>query len=83
MITDSTYLKNGITLWIANWEKNGWKTASNSSVKNSDLWKKLIDLVRFHNVNWIWQKAHVGHDLNEKADALANIAIKDLKNRQN
>lgn len=79
LITDSTYLKNGITTWIKNWEKNGWRTSSNSAVKNADLWKRLLELTRFHNVNWIWQKAHVGHELNERADALANIAIEKLR----
>lgn len=82
LITDSTYLKNGITLWIENWEKNGWRTSSKSPVKNCDLWKRLTNIVRFHNVNWIWQKAHVGHELNERADELANIAIKALKEQK-
>jgi len=81
LITDSTYLKNGITSWIKNWEKNGWRTSSKSPVKNADLWKKLLELARFHDVNWIWQKAHVGHELNERADELANIAIKNLRER--
>lgn len=78
-IVDSMYLKNGITLWVKNWERNGWKTSSGGSVKNVELWKELIDLSKLHEIEWIWQKSHVGNELNERADELANIGISKIK----
>ena len=71
IITDSKYVKNGITSWIFNWKKNNWKTASKKDVKNKDLWQKLDIALDKHNVTWEWVKAHNGHPENERCDALA------------
>ena len=80
LTTDSKYVKNGITTWIHNWKKNGWKTASKKSVKNKELWILLDEECRKHKITWEWIKGHSGHELNERADLLANLAIdnKDL-----
>lgn len=69
--TDSEYLKNGITQWIHGWKRNGWKTSDRKPVKNADLWQKLDALSRSHKVEWRWVRGHAGHDINERADALA------------
>jgi ribonuclease HI len=74
--TDSIYLKNGITTWIKNWEKNGWKNANKKPVKNKDLWVTLNELSKEHVVNWKWVKAHAGNKYNEIADKLATEAIR-------
>jgi ribonuclease HI len=76
--TDSQYVKNGITQWIHNWKRNGWKTAAKKPVKNDDLWKRLDQAVARHDVSWHWVKGHAGHAENERADALANRGIDDL-----
>ena len=73
--TDSKYVKNGITSWIHNWKKNGWKTAAKKPVKNKQLWIELDHLIQKHNVSWKWVKGHSGHIENERADELANEAI--------
>ncbi|MAR15262.1 MAG: ribonuclease HI [Candidatus Marinimicrobia bacterium] len=73
--TDSNYVKDGITKWIHNWKKNGWKTANKKPVKNKELWLELDDLVMQHKINWKWIKGHSGHPENERADQLANQAI--------
>jgi ribonuclease HI len=73
--TDSTYLKNGITTWIKNWEKNGWKSVNKKSVKNKDLWVKLNKLSKEQIIDWKWVKAHAGNKYNEIADGLATKAI--------
>lgn len=73
--TDSNYVKNGITDWINNWKKNGWKTAKKQPVKNKDLWVSLDKLVAKHSITWKWIKGHSGHPENERADQLANEAI--------
>ena len=73
--TDSTYLKNGITTWIKNWEKNGWKSANKKPVKNKDLWLKLSKLTEKKSIVWRWIKAHAGNKFNELADKLATEAI--------
>ena len=73
--TDSNYVKDGITKWIHNWKKNGWKTANKKAVKNKNLWLELDNLVNQHQINWQWIKGHSGHPDNEKADQLANDAI--------
>lgn len=70
--TDSTYVKDGITKWISNWKRNGWKTAAKKPVKNKDLWLRLDDAIQEHQVTWKWVKGHAGHAGNEKADELAN-----------
>ena len=72
--TDSIYLKDGITIWIKNWEKNNWKTADKKNVKNVDLWKKLKDLIKSTEVDWNWVKGHSEDPMNELADQLAKKA---------
>lgn len=81
LYTDSVYVKNGITQWLKNWKKNGWKTASRKPVKNSDLWQTLDRVQQRHDVEWLWVKGHAGHSGNEKADQLANRAIDELLGR--
>lgn len=73
--TDSQYLKQGITDWINNWKKRGWRTAGGKPVKNSDLWKWLDRLQDIHDIEWRWVKGHAGHEENELADSLARTAI--------
>ncbi len=73
--TDSMYVKNGITIWISNWIKNGWKTSSKKDVKNTDLWKRLLSINDFHTIEWKWVKGHSGDEGNEIADRLATNAI--------
>ena len=72
--TDSKYVKDGITIWINNWEKNDWKTASKKNVKNIDLWKKLRKLIKSKRIKWIWVKGHSNNQMNELADKLAKEA---------
>ena len=71
IFTDSNYVKDGITKWIKNWEKNNWKTSNKKPVKNQELWKKLDKLVKFHNVRWEWIKGHSTNIYNNLADELA------------
>lgn len=78
LTTDSQYLRQGITQWIINWKKRGWKTANKKPVKNVDLWKKLDYLSQQHQVTWNWVKGHSGHAENERADELANKGIATL-----
>lgn len=77
--TDSQYVKNGITQWIHNWKRNGWRTAAKKPVKNDDLWRELDFAVRRHDVAWHWVKGHSGHAENERADQLANLGIENLE----
>jgi len=70
--TDSTYVKDGITQWIFNWQKNGWRTANKKPVKNADLWQELLAASEPHDLEWAWVKGHSGHPENERADELAN-----------
>ncbi|MGD1925612.1 MAG: ribonuclease HI [Paracoccaceae bacterium] len=79
IITDSTYVRDGITKWIHGWKRNGWKTAAKKPVKNDDLWKSLDALCSGHGVTWNWVKGHAGTDGNERADQLATQEIKDRK----
>ena len=72
--TDSTYVKEGITVWINNWEKNNWKTADKKNVKNVDLWKKLKELVKSSQIEWCWVKGHSNNPMNDLADKLAKKA---------
>ena len=76
--TDSKYVKNGITEWIINWKKNGWKNASKKPVKNSELWIELDQMTNHHEVSWFWVKGHSNHRENDIADALANKGINEL-----
>ena len=78
LTTDSKYLRDGITLWIHGWKKNGWKTAARKPVKNVDLWKRLEDAMERHEIEWHWVRGHTGHRENERADALARRAIAEL-----
>ncbi|MES2895255.1 MAG: ribonuclease HI [Pseudomonadota bacterium] len=75
--TDSTYVMKGISEWIHAWKKRGWKTADKKPVKNDDLWKRLDSARQRHDVAWRWVKGHNGHELNERADALARQGLKD------
>jgi len=72
--TDSTYVKEGITIWINNWEKNNWKTADKKNVKNTDLWKKLKELAKSNTIEWNWIKGHSDDQMNNLADELAKKA---------
>lgn len=75
LTTDSKYVQEGITKWIYNWKKNGWKTANKKEVKNKELWIELDQISSKHSIDWRWIKGHSGHPENERADELANIAI--------
>lgn len=71
LYTDSNYLRGGITSWIKNWKKNGWRTSDKKPVQNTELWHRLEEAEARHTVRWHWVKGHVGHDDNERADELA------------
>ena len=77
IFTDSTYVRDGITIWIKKWEKNEWKTASKKPVKNKELWKKLKNLSSKHSIKWIWVKGHAQNKYNNLVDELAQEAIKN------
>ncbi|PRY76049.1 ribonuclease HI [Yoonia maritima] len=79
IVTDSSYVKDGITGWIHGWKKRGWKTASNKPVKNEDLWRRLDAAVQTHDVTWEWVKGHAGHPENERADELARAGMAPFK----
>jgi ribonuclease HI len=79
VVTDSVYVKDGITMWIFGWKKNGWKTAANKPVKNEELWKRLDAATVRHDVTWEWVKGHVGHPENERADELARAGMAPYK----
>ena len=81
LTTDSTYVKDGITKWIFNWKKNGWRSAAKQPVKNVDLWQRLDEAVAGHDVNWRWVKGHAGHSENERADNLARAAAEEVRHR--
>lgn len=76
--TDSKYVLQGITEWMVNWKKRGWKTAANKPVKNEDLWRRLDQSIQRHSIEWIWVKGHSGDPGNETADSLANQGIRQL-----
>jgi ribonuclease HI len=78
LTTDSQYVKKGITEWIGNWKKRGWKTADKKPVKNVDLWQRLDAALQPHQVEWHWVRGHTGHPENERADQLANRGIDEL-----
>lgn len=77
--TDSTYVQQGISLWIHNWKKRGWRTSDKKPVKNVDLWQQLDDLAQKHDIEWLWVRGHSGHDGNERADELANRGVESVK----
>ena len=77
--TDSTYLKDGITKWIHAWKAKGWKTADKKPVKNVDLWQRLEAAAAPHEVSWHWVRGHSGHVENERADEIARLAIKQMR----
>ncbi|WP_309629549.1 ribonuclease HI [Brevundimonas sp.] len=77
--TDSKYVMDGITGWIHGWKARGWKTADKKPVKNDDLWKRLDVARTRHDVSWHWVKGHAGHELNERADQLANLGIERMR----
>jgi ribonuclease HI len=79
LTTDSQYLRQGITCWLPNWKRRGWKTAKRQPVKNIDLWQRLDQAAAQHQVKWLWVKGHRGHMENERADALAREAISRLE----
>jgi ribonuclease HI len=79
LYTDSKYVLQGITEWMPNWKKRGWKTSANQAVKNEDLWRRLEVAIQRHSIEWIWVKGHAGEAGNERADELANQGIVTLK----
>ncbi|MCE6959903.1 ribonuclease HI [Cereibacter sphaeroides] len=81
IVTDSAYVKNGVTTWIHGWKKNGWKTADRKPVKNADLWERLDAAQKRHKVTWRWIKGHAGHAENERADELARAGMAPFKSR--
>jgi len=76
---DSQYVKNGIQTWIHGWKKNGWKTADKKPVKNVDLWQRLDEATKKHQIDWQWVKGHAGHAGNERVDDLANRGVASLR----
>jgi ribonuclease HI len=79
VITDSAYVKGGITEWIPGWKRRGWKTSTNKPVKNEDLWRRLDAAAAQHRVAWQWVKGHAGHPENERADELARAGMAPFK----
>jgi ribonuclease HI len=77
VVTDSEYVKNGITTWIHGWKRNGWKTASKKPVVNQDLWMELDDLASRHKIRWTWTKGHADHEDNNRCDELATQAARE------
>lgn len=76
--TDSQYLRRGITVWLHDWKRRGWKTSDRKPVKNADLWRRLDEVVARHQVQWHWIKGHAGHPDNERADRLANRGLDEI-----
>lgn len=79
LVTDSTYLRDGITKWIHGWKRNGWKTAAKKPVRNADLWQRLEAAEARHQVRWEWTKGHAGHEENERADELARAEVRRIR----
>lgn len=79
VVTDSAYVKNGVTSWIHGWKRNGWRTSNKKPVKNVDLWQRLDAAQARHSVTWEWVKGHAGHPENEKADELARAGMAPFK----
>ncbi len=81
VVTDSVYVRDGVTKWMHGWKKNGWKTSSKKPVKNEDLWRLLDEAQSRHEVKWDWVKGHAGHPENERADELARAGMAPFKSR--
>ena len=81
VVTDSSYVKNGVTTWIHGWKRNGWRTANKKPVKNVDLWQRLEQATERHDVTWEWVKGHAGHPENERADELARAGMEPFKSK--
>ncbi len=79
IVTDSQYVKQGITQWISRWRRNGWRTAAKQQVKNRDLWERLDAALKQHQVEWEWVRGHTGHPENERADQLANKGVRTIR----
>jgi len=79
LYTDSQYVRQGITAWLATWKQRGWRTADRKPVKNQDLWQRLEELAAKHDIEWHWVRGHTGHPENERADLLANRGIDELR----
>jgi ribonuclease HI len=79
--TDSQYVQKGISVWIIDWKRRGWRTADKKPVKNVDLWQQLDTLAAQHDVEWLWVKGHAGHPENERADQLANLGVDEALRR--
>jgi ribonuclease HI len=77
--TDSRYVMDGLTKWLAGWQRNGWRTAAKQPVKNADLWRELIAAAAPHKIEWVWVKGHAGHGDNERADRLASDAAMNAR----
>ena len=77
--TDSQYVRNGVMSWMTNWKRNGWRTADKKPVKNEDLWRRLDEAQAQHKIEWRWVRGHAGNAMNERADALANEAMAELR----
>ena len=82
VVTDSAYVKNGVSQWIHGWKRNGWKTADKKPVKNVDLWQRLDEVRARHRVTWEWIKGHAGHPENERADELARAGMAPFKTKR-
>ena len=78
LVTDSQYVRNGITQWMAKWKRNNWRTANRTPVKNAELWERLDRAASRHDIEWVWVRGHAGHPDNERADALARAAIDEM-----
>lgn len=79
VVTDSAYVKGGITGWLHGWKRNGWRTSTKKPVKNEDLWRRLDEAAQRHDVTWEWVKGHAGHPENERADELARAGMAPFK----
>lgn len=79
VVTDSVYVKNGVTQWVHGWKRNGWKTSNKKPVKNAELWQRLDEVAARHDVTWEWVKGHAGHPENERADELARKGMEPFK----
>ncbi len=77
--TDSNYLKDGVTQWLAGWKKRGWKTAAKQPVKNQDIWEQLDQVIQTHQIEWHWVKGHAGDEYNERCDELAREALEEFR----